>query len=43
VAGAFACGLVTAPRTTRFVASIFTTLGVSDALQVVYKAGQEQL
>jgi hypothetical protein len=43
VAGAFACSLVTAPRTTRFVASIFTTLGVSDALQVVYKAGQEQL
>jgi hypothetical protein len=41
VAAGFMCGLVTAPRTTRFVASIFATLGVSDALQVVYKAGQE--
>jgi len=42
VAAGFMCGLVTAPRPTRFVASIFATLGVSDALQVVYKAGQEQ-
>jgi hypothetical protein len=41
VSAAFLCGLVTAPRPTRFVASIFATLGVSDALQVVYKAGQE--
>lgn len=43
VAAGLLCGLVTAPRTTRFVAAIFATLGVSDALQVVYKAGQEQL
>jgi hypothetical protein len=41
VAAGFMCGLVTAPRSTRFVASIFATLGVSDALQVVYKAGQD--
>jgi uncharacterized protein DUF1360 len=41
VAAGFMCGLVTAPRTTRFVASIFATLGVSDALQLVYKAGQD--
>ena len=42
VAAGLLCGLVIAPRTTRFVASIFATLGVSDALQLVYKAGQEQ-
>jgi hypothetical protein len=41
VAAGLMCGLVTAPRSTRFVASIFATLGVSDALQLVYKAGQE--
>jgi hypothetical protein len=41
VAAGLMCGFVTAPRSTRFVASIFATLGVSDALQLVYKAGQE--
>jgi hypothetical protein len=43
VAAGFLCGLVEAPRTTRFVAALFAAHGVSDALQVVYKAGQEQL
>jgi Protein of unknown function (DUF1360) len=43
VAAGLLAGLVEAPRTTRFVAALFAAHGVSDALQVVYKAGQEQL
>jgi hypothetical protein len=36
-------GLVTAPRTTRFISSIYASLTISDVLQIVYKLGQEQL
>jgi hypothetical protein len=41
VATAFAFGLVLAPRPTRFVASIFTTVATADLLQFVY-AGAEK-
>jgi hypothetical protein len=43
VATAFACGLLVAPRLTRFVASILAVVTASDFLQVVYKAGEEKL
>ena len=42
VATGYAAGLVAAPRTTRFVAGIFSTVAVADFLQVAYKAGQER-
>jgi hypothetical protein len=42
VATGFACGLVIAPRTTRFVASVFSTLAGSDVLQFVYSELQER-
>src|SRR4051812_2843305 len=35
-------GLTVAPRTTRFLASMFTIVAGSDFLQVAYKAGQEK-
>jgi hypothetical protein len=35
-------GLTVAPRTTRFLASMFTVVAGSDFLQVAYKAGQEK-
>ena len=38
VISAFSLGLVTAPRETRFVASILSALGVSDFLQMGYRA-----
>jgi hypothetical protein len=43
IAAALACGLLVAPRTTRFLASIFAAHALSDALNVVYAAGQEKL
>jgi len=43
VASAYAAGLVVAPRATRFVAGIMTTVAISDFLQIGYKAGEEQL
>lgn len=43
VAAALFGGLVTAPRTTRFLSSIYASLTVADVLQIVYKLGQEQL
>lgn len=42
VSAAFSIGLVAAPRGTRFMAFIFTTLGISDALQIAYKAAEDR-
>lgn len=42
VAAAGLFGLLVAPRTTRFLASLFTIVAGSDFLQVAYKAGQEK-
>jgi len=41
VASAFTGGLAFAPRATRLVAATFTALGVSDALQMAYRAGKD--
>ena len=38
ISAAFGFGLVAAPRLTRLVASVFTALGISDFLQIAYKA-----
>jgi Protein of unknown function (DUF1360) len=43
VATGYAVGLVTAPRTTRFVAAIMATVAVSDFLQIAYKVSESQL
>ncbi len=43
VATGYATGLVTAPRTTRFVAAVFSTVAIADFLQVAYKASQERV
>jgi hypothetical protein len=42
ISAGFNVGLVTAPRTTRFVASIMTVLTISDFLQIGYKAAEER-
>lgn len=42
VAAAGLFGLLVAPRTTRFLASLFSIVAGSDFLQVAYKAGQEK-
>ena len=42
IAAAFALGLTVAPRLTRLLAFIFTTLGISDTLQIAYKAAEER-
>jgi hypothetical protein len=42
VVAAFSVGLVFAPRVTRFVASLFAALTVSDFLQIAYKAAEEK-
>jgi hypothetical protein len=42
VVATFSIGLLFAPRLTRFVASVFATLTVSDFLQVAYKAAEEK-
>jgi hypothetical protein len=42
VAAAFSVGLLFAPRTSRFVASVFAALTLSDFLQVAYKAAEEK-
>ena len=39
---AFAFGLVAAPRTTRLVAFVLTALGISDFLQIAYKAAEDR-
>jgi hypothetical protein len=41
VAGAFAAGMVGAPRLTRLLALVFTIHAISDFLQVAYKAAEE--
>jgi hypothetical protein len=42
VVAAFSIGLLFAPRITRFTASIFAALTISDFLQVAYKAAEEK-
>jgi hypothetical protein len=42
VVAAFSLGLLFAPRLTRFVASVFSALTVSDFLQIAYKAAEEK-
>jgi hypothetical protein len=41
VAG-FSVGLIFAPRVTRFVASLFSALTISDFFQIAYKAAEEK-
>jgi Protein of unknown function (DUF1360) len=41
VAAALACCLVMAPRATRFVAAIFTVLGISDVFQIAHRLAGE--
>lgn len=42
VVAGFSVGLVFAPRVTRFVASLFSALTISDFFQVAYKAAEEK-
>ncbi len=42
VVAAFSFGLVFAPRLTRFIASIFSALTISDFFQIAYKAAEEK-
>lgn len=42
VVALFSFGLVFAPRPTRFVASVFSALTISDFLQIAYKAAEEK-
>ncbi len=42
VVAAFSVGLVFAPRVTRFVASLFSALTISDFFQIAYKAAEEK-
>lgn len=42
VVAAFSIGLLFAPRVTRFVASLFTALTISDFFQIAYKAAEEK-
>jgi Protein of unknown function (DUF1360) len=42
VVALFSFGLVFAPRPTRFVASVFASLTISDFLQIAYKAAEEK-
>jgi hypothetical protein len=42
VVAAFSVGLLFAPRVTRFVASLFAALTVSDFFQIAYKAAEEK-
>jgi hypothetical protein len=42
VVAAFSAGLLFAPRATRFVASLFAALTISDFLQIAYKAAEEK-
>lgn len=43
IATAFTAGLVTAPRPTRTIATVFTTLFVSDSLQLAYKKAEDEV
>lgn len=42
VVAGFSVGLVFAPRVTRFVASLFSALTISDFFQIAYKAAEEK-
>lgn len=42
VVAGFSVGLLFAPRVTRFVASLFTALTISDFFQIAYKAAEEK-
>lgn len=42
VVALFSFGLVFAPRLTRFVASVFAALTISDFLQIAYRAAEEK-
>ena len=42
ISGGFHLGLVAAPRTTRFAASVLTGLTISDFLQIAYPAAEER-
>jgi hypothetical protein len=42
VIAGFSIGLLFAPRLTRFVASLFAALTISDFLQIAYKAAEEK-
>ncbi|HET8815096.1 MAG TPA: DUF1360 domain-containing protein [Solirubrobacterales bacterium] len=42
VVTAFSVGLIFAPRVTRFVASLFSALTISDFFQIAYKAAEEK-
>lgn len=42
VVASFAVGLLFAPRLTRFIASIFSALTISDFFQIAYKAAEEK-
>jgi hypothetical protein len=42
VAAAFACGMVGAPRLTRFIAGVYAAETVSDFLQLAYSAAEER-
>jgi Protein of unknown function (DUF1360) len=43
VATGYAAGLVSAPRTTRFLAAVLSTVAIADFLQMAYRAGQEHV
>lgn len=42
VSGGFHAGMLFAPRATRFTASLFTALTISDFLQIGYKAAEDR-
>jgi hypothetical protein len=42
VVAAFSVGLLFAPRLTRFIASMFSALTISDFFQIAYKAAEEK-
>jgi uncharacterized protein DUF1360 len=42
VVAAFSIGLLFAPRVTRFIASLFAALTISDFFQIAYKAAEEK-
>jgi len=42
VVAAFSIGIVFAPRVTRFIASLFSALTISDFFQIAYKAAEEK-
>ncbi|HEX4306974.1 MAG TPA: DUF1360 domain-containing protein [Solirubrobacterales bacterium] len=42
VVAGFSVGLLLAPRLTRFVASVFSALTLSDFLQIAYKAAEDK-